>query len=193
LLDEPLSALDAQVRVQLRDEIRKVQKEFGITTLFVTHDQEEAMTISDRVGVMNQGQLIQFGSPKSIYEKPANATIAKFIGVMNEVPALVVDTNLEVFGVKLQIAEGSTFDSNHVQVMALIRPEEIKLVSKENADFSGRILDISFLGPISNLKISGPNSIELKCSVSSHEINHFKVGDSIGLKIASPTVLAVTK
>lgn len=193
LLDEPLSALDAQVRVQLRDEIRKVQREFGITTLFVTHDQDEAMTISDRVGVMSQGQLVQFGAPKSIYEKPANATIAKFIGVMNEVPALLLDSKLEIFGVKVSVAEGSKFDPNHNKVMALIRPEDIKVVTDADSDFSGRITDINFLGPISVLKILGPHSTELKCTVASNEIDKLSIGDSVGLKITTPTVLAVTK
>ena len=91
LLDEPLSALDAKVRASLRDEIRRIQTEVGITTLFVTHDQEEALAISDRIAVMSQGQIEQLGTPTEIYRNPSTAFVARFIGSMNELPATVVD------------------------------------------------------------------------------------------------------
>ena len=87
LLDEPLSALDAQVRAQIRDEIRRIQLEVGITTLFVTHDQEEAMAVADRVGVMNRGRLEQLDAPDAIYSHPATAFVAGFVGEMNRLPA----------------------------------------------------------------------------------------------------------
>ncbi len=86
LLDEPLSALDAKVRSSLRDEIRRIQTELGITTLFVTHDQEEALGISDRISVMSQGCLEQLGTPAEIYGNPSSAFVARFIGSMNEIP-----------------------------------------------------------------------------------------------------------
>lgn len=89
LLDEPLSALDAKVRTSLRDEIRRIQTELGTTTLFVTHDQEEAMAISDRVGVMSNGRLEQIGSPQAIYEAPLTAFVARFVGTINEFPSKV--------------------------------------------------------------------------------------------------------
>ena len=91
LLDEPLSALDAKVRLTLRDEIRRIQTELGITTLFVTHDQEEALGISDRIGVMSNGRLEQLGTPTDVYRNPANPFVARFVGSMNELPATVVD------------------------------------------------------------------------------------------------------
>ena len=87
LLDEPLSALDAKVRLTLRDQIRRIQTELGITTLFVTHDQEEALGISDRVGVMSNGRLEQLGTPTEVYRSPANTFVARFVGSMNELPA----------------------------------------------------------------------------------------------------------
>ena len=86
LLDEPLSALDAKVRTQLRDEIRRVQLEVGTTTLFVTHDQEEALAMADRVGVMSQGRLQQLDTPQELYAHPRNAFVADFVGLMNRVP-----------------------------------------------------------------------------------------------------------
>ncbi len=89
LLDEPLSALDAKVRTQLRDEIRRVQLEVGTTTLFVTHDQEEALAVADRVGVMNQGRLEQLAAPAEVYANPATPFVAEFVGLNNKVPATV--------------------------------------------------------------------------------------------------------
>ena len=91
LLDEPLSALDAKVRVQLREEIRRIQLELGITTLYVTHDQEEALSISDRVAVLYSGRIEQIGSPAEMYGSPATPFVAEFIGTMNRLEATVVD------------------------------------------------------------------------------------------------------
>ena len=99
LLDEPLSALDAKVRLTLRDEIRRIQTTLGITTLFVTHDQEEALGISDRVGVMSSGSLEQLASPSEVYRHPTSAFVARFVGSMNELPAVVLGSDaVEVAG-----------------------------------------------------------------------------------------------
>ena len=89
LLDEPLSNLDAKVRVQVRQEIRKLQKELGITTMYVTHDQEEALTLSDRIAVLNQGRVVQVGAPKALYERPDNRFVADFIGINNLIDGVV--------------------------------------------------------------------------------------------------------
>jgi iron(III) transport system ATP-binding protein len=89
LLDEPLSNLDAKIRVQVRAEIRKLQKELGITTVYVTHDQEEALTLSDRIAVLNQGNVLQVGPPKELYERPANRFVADFIGINNLIDGTV--------------------------------------------------------------------------------------------------------
>ena len=89
LLDEPLSALDAKVRVGLREEIRRLQLQLGMTTLFVTHDQEEALSISDRVGVMSNGRIEQLGTPREVYGEPATGFVARFVGRINEIPGEV--------------------------------------------------------------------------------------------------------
>ncbi len=107
LLDEPLSALDAKVRVQLRDEIRRVQLEVGTTTLFVTHDQEEALAMADRVGVMSQGRLQQLDTPQELYAHPVNPFVADFVGLMNRVPAQVADGRASVLGVEVATLDGS--------------------------------------------------------------------------------------
>ena len=93
LLDEPLSALDAKVRAQLRDQIRRIQLEVGITTLFVTHDQEEALAIADRVGVMREGQLEQLAPPTEVYSRPATPFVAEFVGLTNRLPGTVSGTH----------------------------------------------------------------------------------------------------
>ena len=98
LLDEPLSALDAKVRAQLRDEIRRVQLELGITTLFVTHDQEEALAVADRVGVMSQGRLEQLAAPADLYANPATPFVAEFVGLNNKVPAQVSGGQAQLLG-----------------------------------------------------------------------------------------------
>ena len=92
LLDEPLSALDARVRTQLRAEIRSLQQRLGITTLFVTHDQSEALSIADRVGVMHNGRLEQLDTPENVYRHPATPFVAEFVGAMNRLPGRIGDS-----------------------------------------------------------------------------------------------------
>lgn len=122
LLDEPLSALDAQVRVNLREEIRRLQLSLGTTTLFVTHDQEEAMAISDRVGVMNHGVLEQIDTPDVLYNKPASTFVAGFVGAMNKIPAFIDNGMVELFGTKVNALKNGNETG---KVIALIRPEAI--------------------------------------------------------------------
>ncbi len=126
LLDEPLSALDAKVRVTLRDEIRRLQTELGTTTLFVTHDQEEALAISDRVGVMSNGRLEQLDTPTEVYRSPANAFVARFVGSMNEVRATrSAGDRLTVAGVELPGETSAAPTTTSVDM--LIRPEDVAL------------------------------------------------------------------
>ena len=107
LLDEPLSALDAKVRVQLRDEIRRVQRDVGTTTLFVTHDQEEALAVADRVGVMNAGRLDQIAPPAELYSSPATPFVGEFVGLSNRLPARVEGETAEVLGTRVPVLSGS--------------------------------------------------------------------------------------
>ena len=107
LLDEPLSALDAKVRAQLRDEIRRVQLEVGTTTLFVTHDQEEALAVADRVGVMSQGRLEQLAAPADLYANPATPFVAEFVGLNNKVPAEVSGGQAQLLGTSVPTLAGS--------------------------------------------------------------------------------------
>ncbi len=126
LLDEPLSALDAKVRASLRDEIRRLQTELGITTLFVTHDQEEALAISDRVGVMSNGQLEQLDTPREVYRRPSSAFVARFVGSMNELPGVVVANDcVDVGEFRLTVPPTGAASGSNVRV--LVRPEDLRL------------------------------------------------------------------
>src|ERR1022692_760325 len=132
LLDEPLSALDARVRHQLRAEIRAVQQRLGITTLFVTHDQAEALSIADRVGVMHDGHLEQLGTPEEVYERPATPFVAEFVGTMNRVAGRVLPGGrLEVLGSSLN-AIGADGQQQGEIVEVLVRPEALEAVVDEN-------------------------------------------------------------
>jgi putative spermidine/putrescine transport system ATP-binding protein len=155
LLDEPLSALDAKVRSQLRDEIRRVQLEVGITTLFVTHDQEEALAIADRVGVMNSGRLEQVGSPIDVYTTPASAFVAEFVGLTNKVPARVVDGEAVVLGVRLPLVDRSAPAG---PATALVRPETVgveplEASATDGGPLTGTVVANAFLGAVSRVSV----------------------------------------
>ena len=107
LLDEPLSALDAKVRRQLREEIRRIQIAVGTTTLFVTHDQEEALALGDRVGVMSAGRLEQIAPPAELYDRPATAFVAEFVGLTNRLPGTAGDGTVDVLGARVPLLDGS--------------------------------------------------------------------------------------
>ena len=142
LLDEPLSALDAKVRTQLRDEIRRVQLEVGTTTLFVTHDQEEALAVADRVGVMSQGRLEQLAAPADLYANPATPFVADFVGLNNKVPAR---------GFRRPCGAARCLGARSGRLLisgaglAMVRPESVTLTADRAGTSS--VISVSFLGP----------------------------------------------
>lgn len=142
LLDEPLSALDAKVRVQLRDEIRRIQLRLGMTTVFVTHDQEEALAVSDRIAVMNAGTIEQIGSPGELYERPASPEVAAFVGLSSVVPGVAEGQSARVWGFELPLLRG--VDAGAVEVF--VRPENIRFVAADAPGADGTILESTFLG-----------------------------------------------
>jgi ABC-type Fe3+/spermidine/putrescine transport system ATPase subunit len=155
LLDEPLSNLDAKIRIQVRAEIRKLQKELGITTVYVTHDQEEALTLSDRIAVFNQGKVLQLGPPKALYERPANRFVADFIGINNliEGTVLAVDEPQRRLRVQTAVGELSTLSEAEFtageRCVVSIRPENMALDGDAAADrnrLAGRIAFAAYLG-----------------------------------------------
>jgi putative spermidine/putrescine transport system ATP-binding protein len=158
LLDEPLSALDAKIRVSLRSEIRAIQKRLGITAIFVTHDQEEALSISDRIVVMNEGHIEQVGTPFEIYNFPQTPFVANFVGSLNSAPAEVVDPEkglLSMDGIKfLSAAKMNGFRPGDKVRMA-IRPERFSFASEVQKPniVDARIENITFLGSVVRLSI----------------------------------------
>jgi putative spermidine/putrescine transport system ATP-binding protein len=187
LLDEPLSALDAQVRSQLRDEIRRIQSTIGISTLFVTHDQEEAMAISDRVGVMNKGILEQIDDPGRLYNKPKTPFVAGFVGLTNYIPA-VTESKSEVLVLNqvLDISDHSPSVRKGEEVRALIRPEELQV---EKASHGAIIITKSFLGPVTRLGIDVGTSDLIYAEVTSKEAKKFDTGDHVAISIHSDSVM----
>jgi putative spermidine/putrescine transport system ATP-binding protein len=153
LLDEPLSALDAKVRSRLRDEIRRVQLEVGITTLFVTHDQEEALAIADRVGVMQAGKLEQLGPPTLVYSRPATPFVADFVGLTNRIPGEVKFGGVEVRGSQLPLVQK---DVPTGPAIALVRPEAVTITGSADGDSGplvGTVIAVAFLGAISRVTV----------------------------------------
>jgi putative spermidine/putrescine transport system ATP-binding protein len=158
LLDEPLSALDAKIRVSLRAEIRAIQRKLGITAIYVTHDQEEALSISDRIVVMYEGRIEQLGTPFEIYNFPQTAFVASFVGTLNTTTAEVVDPEnhlLQIDGVQLQAAEGLDGMRKGDKVTIAIRPERFNFIAQEK---KANILDcqienITFLGSVVRIQV----------------------------------------
>jgi putative spermidine/putrescine transport system ATP-binding protein len=153
LLDEPLSALDAKVRAQLRDEIRRVQLEVGTTALFVTHDQEEALAIADRVGVMKEGRIEQLGPPTEIYSRPATSFVAEFVGLTNRLAGTVTGATVTVRGRDLPLVDLSTPPG---PATALVRPEAVTLASSsadESGPLTGTVIAVTFLGATSRITV----------------------------------------
>ncbi|GAB2468740.1 putative spermidine/putrescine transport system ATP-binding protein [Conyzicola lurida] len=146
LLDEPLSALDAKVRVQLREEIRRITRDLGITTVFVTHDQEEALAVADRVAVMRAGRIEQIGTPEELYATPANPFVADFVGLTSRVPGEVVDGAVVVHGVRLPLL-GEHQENG--PVLTYIRPEDVALAAKDDPGaIPVTVVSTSFLGSL---------------------------------------------
>lgn len=157
LLDEPLSALDAKVRVQLRDEIRRIQLEAGTTTVFVTHDQEEALAVADRIGVMNHGRIEQIADPQTLYRRPETEYVATFIGLTNRLPGISNGAEAVVFGQRVPLLEGSRKEG----AVVLVRPENMTIAMHEagvagsgsGAGEAGRVEMVHFLGALARVDV----------------------------------------
>jgi putative spermidine/putrescine transport system ATP-binding protein len=185
LLDEPLSALDAKVRVQLRDEIRRVQLDVGTTTLFVTHDQEEALAIADRVGVMNAGRLEQLAPPAELYESPKTPFVGEFVGLSNRIPARVEGDVAHVLDARLPLLPGSATGAG----VALVRPEAVSLVPAQ--DGQATVASISFLGPVSRVTVTMEDGALVVAQLASSAATRLSIGDRVRLQIESGPVLVV--
>ncbi|GAA4116484.1 ABC transporter ATP-binding protein [Nocardioides fonticola] len=184
LLDEPLSALDAQVRVQLREEIRRIQREVGTTTLFVTHDQEEALAVADRVGVMNAGRLEQIAPPAELYTAPATAFVAGFIGLSSPLSARVTGGRAELLalGASVPVLPGSIEGAG----TALLRPESLGLVPDPSG--TARVAAVSFLGAVTRYDADLPDGSRITVQAATRGVP-LQVGDAVRVEVEERAVL----
>jgi len=185
LLDEPLSALDAKVRVQLREEIRRIQLELGITTIYVTHDQEEALAISDRVAVLHDGRIDQVGTPVEMYGAPATPFVAEFIGTMNRLASTVVgDGVVEYAGQRLRVDAAQGLP-NGERVLVLVRPETVSIAAATDGErpegaFAGEVVSQIFLGSVTRLRMAGSSGEgELTADLPTTHAQAHAVGDRV--------------
>ncbi|MEV4889076.1 ABC transporter ATP-binding protein [Nonomuraea sp. NPDC055795] len=187
LLDEPLSALDAKVRVNLREEIRRLQLDLGITTIFVTHDQEEALSIADRVAVLRDGRLEQCGAPAEVYDRPATPFVAEFVGTMNHLAGRVSGDQVTVLGQLLPV-DGEVPEDPSVDV--LIRPEAVQVTPA--ADGRAEILAASFRGASVRLRVALEGG-EVLADVPGHEAVRLAAGTKVTVRLVERPVLVAAR
>jgi putative spermidine/putrescine transport system ATP-binding protein len=185
LLDEPLSALDAKVRGQLRDEIRRIQREVGITTLFVTHDQDEALAIADRVAVIFNGQLEQIATPVELYERPRTARVAEFVGLSNRLPGVADGRQASVLDARIPLLEGSPASG---RILVLVRPEAVEVTPDPAGQ--ARIMGVTFLGAIARLQVAAAD-LELVAQVSGADARRFAPGDAVTVRLRRAPAVAI--
>ena len=187
LLDEPLSALDLKLRKQMQIELKRLQSETGITFVFVTHDQEEALTMSDRIAVMSDGQVLQYGNPREIYHHPENKFVANFIGDSNFLSASIEDGNAILSdGTKLKLSKSKKTESLG-QKSILIRPEHVlmKNSNSEKSAFKGEINNIIYFGTDTHfhLNLKTGEDFTIRKQNTPNEGNEFEVGSVVELII----------
>jgi putative spermidine/putrescine transport system ATP-binding protein len=182
LLDEPLTALDAALRDRLRGELNRLLRSLGITTIYVTHDQAEAMELGDRIVVMRKGVIAQVGTPRDIYFAPASRFVAEFVGAANILEAAVVDGQLILPGGRLAVAGAADTGA----AVAMVRPETIRIVSANGASLRGVVDSVSFIGDRQRIVVSGASDKPMV--VDAPNQSAIKAGDPVGLSIAPDAV-----
>lgn len=197
LFDEPLSNLDAKLRVHMRSEIRRIQQEFGITSIYVTHDQAEAMSMSDRIILMNKGKIEQVGSPHEIYRHPKTSFVADFIGVANILKATVTAINNSLVTINLL---GAEFSLNHDKeleqnstIKVVIRPEALSLADlpSEQAALKAVVKSSVFMGAHQEYILT-VDGVDILVVISNpKELEIYKVGDTVGIVFSSENISIV--
>ena len=195
LMDEPLSNLDAKLRIEMRTAIKQLQNSIGITTVYVTHDQEEAMAVSDRIAVFNHGVIQQIGTPKALYQRPANLFVANFIGHSNELEGSLTKENGQMV---LSVCDDYSFVLNNVKeehcqegelpVKLAVRPEEWIIQEETEAGIEGTIIDSIFLGLNTHYLIQLSNGKEVEAVKESEIDSILPKGKNVKLQIKSHKV-----
>lgn len=197
LLDEPLSALDAKIRASLRQEIREIQRQLGITTIYVTHDQEEAMALSDRIVVMSRGRVEQIGTPFEVYNFPATRFVASFVGTLNLIQATVVDAALGLLSIEgqpIRVARPLVQHRPGDAISLAIRPELIALDGQMNGEvnrLSGIVEDVTFLGSIVRVQVHlSANKLHFDL-FNNPQLHPLQPGSSITVQFAPESCLVL--
>jgi len=199
LFDEPLSNLDAKLRKGTREQIRRLQQELGITSIYVTHDQAEAMSISDAIAVMNAGRLQQLGTPEEIYSRPANRFVADFIGEANFLSARVLRTKdcqvtIQLFGQEVTVAQESSQFSPSEEVEAVVRPEAADVVALGEGDVDAEVLFSHWTGPVVLYALMLPDRSRLEVQVANpKERGLLPVGSRVGLRLHRKSLYLLKK
>jgi putative spermidine/putrescine transport system ATP-binding protein len=187
LLDEPLSALDAKVRLQLREQIRALQQRLGTTTLFVTHDQEEALSMADRVGVMKDGRLEQVAAPDELYDRPATAFVAEFVGIMNRVPgSLLGQDQVRALGTVVPV-HGAAPAGPGGDVDVLVRPEGLQVAAQPGGN--GIVTSRTFLGSVTRISVRLSGDLTVKVDHPSAAAASMTPGESVQVSLPAAAVL----
>ena len=176
-MDEPLGALDLKLRQEMQYELIRMKNELGITFVYVTHDQEEALTMSDTIVVMNQGYIQQIGTPESIYNEPENAFVADFIGDSNIIPATMIEDKLvNILGTRFACVD--TGFGNNKPVDVVIRPEDVILVEPSEGSIQGVVTHLIFKGVHYEMEVQAGGFEWLV-----HSTTLFPVGKEVGIKV----------
>ncbi len=187
LLDEPLSALDAKVRLDLREQIRSLQVRLGTTTLFVTHDQEEALSIADRVGVMRGGRLEQIAPPAELYAHPATPFVAEFVGTMNRLPGVLHEGGVSVLGQVVPVEDVPDLPRGSA-VAVLVRPEALRLEPAGHG--SGIVTTRTFLGSLTRVGVLISEGTTLQVDVASVAAGDLEAGSPVAVRVDGPVLVA---
>ena len=187
LLDEPLGALDMKLRKGMQIELKRIQQKLGITFIFVTHDQEEALTMSDTIVVMNKGEIQQMGSPEDIYNEPANSFVAKFIGESNIVDGIMLDDFKVEFGGRIFDCVDKGFEKNEA-IEVVIRPEDFEMVKYENGMLKGTVTSFIFKGVHYEIEVKDENHTWIL-----HNTKHAEIGSKIGLSLDPESIHIMKK
>lgn len=181
LMDEPLSNLDAKLRVTMRNSIKKVQRRLNITTIYVTHDQEEALSISDRIAIINGGKIEQVGEPKEIYNKPRNAFVADFIGTSNFLEGEAKEGVVFVQGKRLSIQLDKSYSG---KVKVAVRPEYAVLDEPSSGLFRGKVVLTTFLGDYMNYEIELESGQLIEVNEYKDKLDQIKkTGETVGIRL----------
>ena len=187
LMDEPLSNLDAKLRVEMRNVIKRIQRQVGITTVYVTHDQEEALAISDRIAVMHGGVIQQIGTPKHIYQRPANEFVSSFIGLSNFVDAENQNGTLD-FGCGYRVQMSTLRPDAGRKVCVAVRPEEFLIRSAEEPGIPATVRSSVFLGMTQHYFLTLGDEKEIEVVVPSDRSDLIPDGEKVSLQIVADKV-----